>query len=111
MNRRNHRIACSLMTGCFWDDTFTIDEIRNISEGGAFLQTSKPLPPREKVSLRIFFPKVKEPFDAAGEVVWSARELPEEKTVEVKGIGIRFSFLEEEQRDRLKQFISENRQV
>jgi len=75
------------------------------------LQTAKPLLTKEKVSLRIFFPKIKEPFDATGEVVWLASELPEEKTVELKGIGIKFSFLEEEQRNRLRQFINQHREI
>lgn len=109
--RRHSRISCSLRAGCFWDDAFTSDQIKNISEGGAFLQTSKPLPPKEKVSLRIFLPKIKEPFDVTGDVVWSTRELPEDKTVVLQGIGIRFSFLEGDQRNRLRQFIGQHREI
>jgi uncharacterized protein (TIGR02266 family) len=104
-NRKDPRITCSLMSGCFWDDSFTIDQVRNVSEGGVFLETSKPLAPKQRVSLRIFFPKIKEPFDTTGEVIWSTSGLPKKKTVKLQGIGIRFSSLEEEQRNRLKQFI------
>jgi hypothetical protein len=64
-----------------------------------------------KVSLRIFFPEIKAPFGVKGEVVWSARDLSEEKTVETQGIGIMFSFLERKQRNRLKQFIRRHREV
>ena len=106
-NRRNPRITCSLMSGCFWNESFTIDQVRNVSEGGVFLETSKPLTPKQKVSLRVFFPRIKEPFDTIGEVIWSTSGLPEEKTVKLQGIGIRFSFLDEEQRNRLKLFISQ----
>lgn len=108
-NRKHFRTPCDLMAGCLWDESFTIDQVRNVSEGGVFLETSKPLPAKEKVSLRIFFPKIKEPLDVDGMVVWSARELPEEKTVEQQGIGIRFSFLEKEQRDRLRHFLEDEK--
>lgn len=71
------------------------------------METSKPLAPKQKVSLRVFFPKIREPFDTIGEVIWSTTGLPEKKTVKLQGIGIRFSLLDEEQRNRLKQFISQ----
>jgi uncharacterized protein (TIGR02266 family) len=106
-NRKDPRITCSLMSGCFWDDSFTIDQVRNVSEGGVFLETSKPLAPKQKVSLRVFFPKIKEPFDTIGEVIWSTSSLPKKNMAKLQGIGIRFSFLDEEQRNRLKQFISQ----
>ncbi|UCD85908.1 MAG: PilZ domain-containing protein [Deltaproteobacteria bacterium] len=104
-SRKHSRVTCNLRAGCFWDDVFTFDEIVNVSEGGAFLQTVRPSQPKEKVSLRIFFPRVKEPFDVNGEVVWSTRKPARKKSFSMQGIGIRFSFLEEELKNRLRQFI------
>ncbi len=71
------------------------------------METSKTLAPKQKVSLRIFFPEIKEPFDTIGEVIWSTSSLPKKKKAKAEGIGIRFSFLDEEQRNRLKQFINQ----
>ncbi len=104
-SRRHSRISCNLRTGCFGSDVFTFDEIMNVSESGAFLQTVRPSKPKEKVSLRVFLPRIKEPFDVNGEVVWSTRKPPKKKTFSVQGIGVRFSFLDEDLKDRLRQFI------
>ncbi|MDY6953012.1 MAG: PilZ domain-containing protein [Thermodesulfobacteriota bacterium] len=55
--------------------------IRNIGNGGVFIETSEPLFPGQDVTLSFSFPKDREPVKIAGEIVW---------TIVDKGIGVKF---------------------
>jgi Tfp pilus assembly protein PilZ len=56
--------------------------IRNIGNGGVFIETSEPLLKEKDITLTFSFPNYEEPLKLAGEIVW---------TVENKGIGVKFT--------------------
>jgi Tfp pilus assembly protein PilZ len=56
--------------------------VRNICDGGVFIETTEPLIPGEEITLTISFPNDIEPIKLAGEIVWS---------IEDRGIGVRFT--------------------
>lgn len=56
--------------------------VRNIGNGGVFIETSEPLFPGEDVTLSFSFPKDGKPIKIAGEIVW---------TIVDKGIGVKFT--------------------
>jgi uncharacterized protein (TIGR02266 family) len=56
--------------------------VRNICDGGVFIETGEPLVPGEEITLTISFPKDPEPVKLTGEIVWS---------IEERGIGVRFT--------------------
>jgi type IV pilus assembly protein PilZ len=82
-------------------NTFFYDFARNISKGGTFIKTSKPLPVGTVFIFKLFVPSLSEPLVLRGEVRWSRREedLAEDPGQEGEaGMGIRLVYEDEEER-------------
>ena len=80
--RRKHpRKRCSLPVTYTTQDMLSSDTIHDISAGGAFIETSKPLSVGHQITLWIPLPDREEPVLITGEVVWTPR----------KGIGVKFT--------------------
>ena len=79
-------------------------QLKDISQGGAFVVCSKPLPLTEK--FRIFVdPPEQTPLELNAEVVWSNANVPEDKIIN-RGMGIRFINNPDEVRSRLNDVIT-----
>jgi Tfp pilus assembly protein PilZ len=78
--RRNPRKACSVRVTVTTPDLFSSDTVRDISTGGAFVETPVSLSPGEEITLWFSLPDRKEPVLVTGQVVWTPR----------KGIGVKF---------------------
>jgi type IV pilus assembly protein PilZ len=80
-------------------NTFFADYTKNISKGGTFIKTDKPLKLGTEFLFRLFIPRVEAPVEIRGVVVWINEEdniaHPE---VEDMGMGIRFVYRDEKQR-------------
>ena len=80
-------------------NTFFADYTKNISKGGTFIKTDRPLPVGTEFLFRLFIPKQDKPFEIRGEVVWLNEEgnitHPE---VEEMGMGIRYVYSDDDQR-------------
>lgn len=61
-------------------DLFSTDTIRDISTGGAFVETPVALSAGDQITLWFSLPNREEPIMLTGEVVWSPR----------KGVGVKF---------------------
>ena len=81
--RENPRIPCSIPVTCETEHRVFEDFIRDISAGGAFVETSAAFSPGETISLTFSSPKLDEPIKITGQIVWKAR----------KGIGVKFATL------------------
>lgn len=80
--RREHpRKPCSLPVTYTTQDMLSSDTIRDISSGGAFIETSEPLSVGHQITLWFSLPDREEPVLITGEVVWTPR----------KGIGVKFT--------------------
>jgi type IV pilus assembly protein PilZ len=55
-------------------NTFFYDYTKNISKGGTFIKTSKPLPVGTLFLFKLFIPALGEPLVVKGEVRWIRRE-------------------------------------
>jgi len=73
-------------------NSFIADYAKNISKGGTFIATGKPLPIGTRFSFRITVPDLAEPMTLTGEVAWI------KPTGDSPGMGIRFVFPEREGR-------------
>lgn len=81
-------------------NTFFADYTKNISKGGTFIKTDRPLPVGTEFIFRLTVPKRSDPFQLRGSVVWTNRsEERQQPEVEEMGMGIRFVFETNEQRD------------
>jgi type IV pilus assembly protein PilZ len=74
-------------------NSFFADYTKNISKGGTFIKTKKPLPIGTRFVFKLTVPKREAAFELLGEVVWSKAEGDE------PGMGIRFIYSDDTQRE------------
>ena len=65
-------------------EAFVADYTRNLSRGGTFVRTARPLPPGSRFPFQLAVPGRAEPFALAGIVVWTRAEGLD------PGMGVRF---------------------
>ena len=67
--RQYSRKPCSMAVNCATQDRVFKDFIRNISTGGAFIETRAPLSVGQEVTVTFLSPNDKEPIKVSGEIV------------------------------------------
>ena len=77
-------------------NSFFADYTKNISKGGTFIKTKKPLPIGTQFLFKLTVPQRGEPFELLGEVVWSQNDGDE------PGMGIRFIYTNDGQRSEFE---------
>jgi type IV pilus assembly protein PilZ len=84
-------------------NTFFADYTKNISRGGTFIKTERPLPVGTEFIFKLALPKRPQPFELRGEVIWT-NQTTEVQNPEVPdmGMGIRFIFASESERDHFE---------
>jgi len=78
--RRDPRHSCAIPVTCATDDRIFEDLIRDISAGGAFIETSEAFLPGEDITLTFSSPDLEHPIKIKGKVMWRASQ----------GIGVKF---------------------
>jgi type IV pilus assembly protein PilZ len=73
-------------------NSFFADYTKNISKGGTFIKTKKPLAIGTRFLFKLTVPQREAPFELLGEVVWSKGDGDE------PGMGIRFIYNSDTQR-------------
>jgi type IV pilus assembly protein PilZ len=85
-------------------NTFFADYAKNISKGGTFIRTSKPLDVGTEFVFVLSIPGQPEHLQLRGEVIWTIDE--ERATAEqAAGMGIRFRFANDAERQELESFV------
>lgn len=86
---------------------FCTDFAENISTGGMFIATARPLPPNTMFVLEFFPPGSAQPVKAKARVVWTRTRLsaPGSK----RGMGVQFVDLDETEEARIKEMVNELR--
>lgn len=90
-------------------NSFFSDYTRNISKGGTFIRTAKPLEVGTEFMFKLRVPKVGQPLELLGRVQWVV--LPEDvlsghdRGTGEPGMGIRFIYKDGEERARLEQMV------
>lgn len=80
----------------------------DISEGGLFVATPELLAVGTPVDLQFSLPGVEEPVSLTGEVRWHRETLDAEHGV-VPGVGVRFLYLNDEERELIESFLERRR--
>ncbi|MBC7319941.1 flagellar brake protein [bacterium] len=80
---------------------------KDISGGGARIILPEPLRVRDIIDMRIELPSPELPIDCEGEIVWIDRQeiLVNNKREEIIHAGVRFTLIEEKERERLIKFL------
>ncbi len=82
-------------------NSFFADYTKNISKGGTFIKTQKPLPIGTRFVFKLTVPHRPAPFELLGEVVWATTEGAE------AGMGIRFVYASESQREEFEAVVEQ----
>jgi type IV pilus assembly protein PilZ len=85
-------------------NSFFADYTKNISKGGTFIGTAKPLEVGTEFRFVLSLPSDREPLTLNGEVVWVVTEA--EATAEKPcGMGIKFRFTRDGEREKVELFV------
>jgi type IV pilus assembly protein PilZ len=85
-------------------NTFFADYAKNISKGGTFIRTSKPLEVGTEFVFVLSIPGQPDHLQLRGEVIWTVDE--ENATPQqAAGMGIRFRFVDDAERAELEAFV------
>src|SRR5260370_40146706 len=87
-------------------NTFFADYAKNISKGGTFIRTNKPLDVGTEFVFVLSIPEQAEHLQLSGEVIWIVddTQASEERPA---GMGIRFKFVDDAERLELERFVEE----
>ncbi|MBX5482524.1 MAG: TIGR02266 family protein [Myxococcaceae bacterium] len=100
-NRAHTRAPIELKVDYKKLNSFFADYTKNISKGGTFIKTKKPLPIGTRFLFKLTVPRREEPFELLGEVVWSKAEGDE------PGMGIRFIYSDDAQRTAFESVVEQ----
>jgi type IV pilus assembly protein PilZ len=102
--RESPRHAITLRVDYKRMNTFFADYAKNISKGGTFIRTNKPLDIGTEFVFVLSIPGQPDYLQLRGEVVWTVEEdiADEERPA---GMGIRFRFADESERKDVESFV------
>jgi type IV pilus assembly protein PilZ len=82
-------------------NAFFADYTKNISKGGTFIKTARPLPIGTRFLFALSVPALSEPVQITGEVQWISPAAAGSEA----GMGIRFLFAADEERIRFERLV------
>lgn len=84
-------------------NTFFADYTKNISKGGTFIKTDRPLPVGTEFLFKLTLPQRANPFELKGTVMWTNKpDAVQNPEVASMGMGIRFIFETEGERENFE---------
>jgi len=89
-------------------DSFFRNFVDNISTGGMFIATPKPLEPGTQLRLEFLLPGCDYPIRVNGEVTWSRSVSSEGQR---RGMGVKFASLSPNAKDKINTIIKQLRSV
>ena len=93
--RGSQRATLKLRIGYEQMNTFFADYTKNISRGGTFIKTPRPLEVGSRCQFSLSLPALAEPVVLDGEVAWILNPDDAKKRGGEPGMGIRFVFADE----------------
>ncbi|HSC86523.1 MAG TPA: TIGR02266 family protein [Polyangiaceae bacterium] len=95
--RREGRMPIELKVSYKRLNSFFADYTKNISRGGTFIGTEKPLPLGTEFVFALGVPRLEEPLRLRGRVIWTTE--PEDATrANPAGMGIEFQYQDDAER-------------
>lgn len=89
-------------------NTFFSDYTRNISKGGTFIRTNRPLDVGTEFIFKLYIPRLDEPLRIRGQVQWVVSEAEAAADAggdDGPGMGIRFQFADDEERKGIERTV------
>jgi type IV pilus assembly protein PilZ len=85
-------------------NTFFADYTKNISKGGTFIKTKKPLDIGTEFVFKLLVPSLPAPLSLRGQVKWIVQDGAADPG-ESAGMGIRFIYASDEERARIEETV------
>jgi type IV pilus assembly protein PilZ len=104
--RRQARAAIELKVEYQRLNTFFADYTKNISKGGTFIGTERPLPVGTEFVFALGLPGLEEPLRLRGKVIWIV-SVSEATKSNPAGMGIEFIYSDEAERTRMEGIVEE----
>jgi len=103
-NQRVHpRAPISLQVEYKKMNTFFSDYTKNISKGGTFIKTERPLKIGTEFLFKLVIPALREPVQIRGRVAWVNTETEQQRPeVAENGMGIRFIYADDKEREHFE---------
>lgn len=95
--RKEQRAPIELKVGYKRLNTFFADYTRNISRGGTFIGTERPLPLGTEFVFALTVPGLDEPLRLTGKVIWTT-SVEDATKANPAGMGIEFQYASDEER-------------
>jgi type IV pilus assembly protein PilZ len=86
-------------------NSFFADYTKDISKGGTFIKTERPLPIGTRCQFSFVLPALSEPLVLRGEVAWILPVEAAQARSEDPGMGVRFLFADDEAREDFERLI------
>ena len=102
--RREARAAITLKVDYRRLNSFFADYTKNISKGGTFIRTSKPLTVGTEFIFVLSLPTINEQLQLNGEVIWVVTDA-EATEEQPSGMGIKFRFENDVDRQKVADFV------
>lgn len=87
-------------------NTFFADYLKNISRGGTFINTKKPLPVGTRFVFVLGVPRISQPLRFDGEVMW-VTHVDDASKANPPGMGIEIHYATEAERMRMQNTVEE----
>ena len=104
--RQHPRFPASFPVECSTREFYFSNHVCNISRGGLFLRSDRPLPLNAEVSLVLHLPETGRNVFAVGRVMWSC-DVEKESPPLVPGSGIRFVGMTASDRAALESYLAD----
>jgi type IV pilus assembly protein PilZ len=89
-------------------NTFFSDYTKNISKGGTFIKTDRPLKVGTEFVFKLFVPAQEEPFTLRGQVAWVNTENESQRPeVNERGMGIKFLYSDDSQKKKFEALVED----
>lgn len=89
-------------------NTFFADYTKNISKGGTFIKTDRPLPVGTEFLFKLSLPTRDHPFELKGAVIWTNQPSEVQRPDNPQmGMGIRFVFETDQEREAFELEVEE----
>lgn len=89
-------------------NTFFSDYTKNISKGGTFIKTERPLKVGTEFVFKLAIPAMEKPFEIRGRVAWINSEGEQQRPeVEERGMGIKFVYDDDQQRSAFERIVED----
>jgi type IV pilus assembly protein PilZ len=107
-SRTSTRISTVIRIDYHTTDSFFTDFADNISNGGMFIATTKPLKQGTQLSLEFLLPECDYPVHVKAKMAWS-RNVPSEN--QKRGMGVQFDNLSPSAKDKINTIVKRLRSV